>query len=90
MRKKHIVVNCYVVLLFNLEAHIIQRNEFMHFVVKVIFNDQVSFETIFRNIRFELRKMHRLIREKKKKSRIKRSREVNFLIFQLFIDRVTI
>ena len=90
MRKEHMIVNCHVVLLSNFETHITQRNEFMHFVVKVILNDQVSFETIFRNIRFELRKMHRLIREKKKKSRIKRFREVNFLTFQLLLDRVTI
>ena len=84
------IVNCYVVLLFNLEIHIIQCNEIMHFVVKIIFNDQMSFETIFRNIRFKLRKMHRLIREKKKKSRINRSRNVNFLTFQLLINRIII
>ena len=90
MFKEHMIVSCYVVLLFNFEIHFIQRNEIMHFVVKVIFNDQMSFETIFKNIRFELRRMHILIREKEKKSRIKRSRDVNFLIFQLFFDRVTI
>ena len=90
MFKEHMIVNCYVVLLLNLEVHFIQRNEIMHFVVKIIFNDQMSFETIFKNIRFELRKMHTFIREKKKKSRIKRFRDVNFLTFQLLFDRVII
>ena len=90
MFKEHMIVNCYVVLLFNFEIHIIQRNEIMHFVVKVIFNDQMSFETIFRNIRFELRKMHIFIREKKEKSRIRRFRDVNFLTFQFFFDHVII
>ena len=90
MFKKYMIVNCYVVLLFNFEIHIIQRNKIMNFVVKIIFNDQMSFETIFRNIRFELRKMYRLIREKKKKSRINRFRDVNFLIFQFFMNCVII
>ena len=66
MFKTHIIINYYVVLLFNFEIHIIQRNKIMHFVVKIIFNDQMSFETIFRYIRFELRKMYRFIRERKK------------------------
>ena len=90
MLKKHMIVSCYVVLLFNLEIHFIQRNEIMHFVIKVILNDQMSFETVFKNIRFELRKMHTLIREKEEKSRIRRSRDVNFLTFQFLLDRVTI
>ena len=90
MLKEHMVVSCYVVLLSNLGAHSTQRNETMHFVVKAILNGQVSLETAFKNIRFELRRMHILIREKEEESRIRRPRGVNFLTFQLLLDRVTI
>ena len=74
--------------LINFEIITTQRNDIMYSIVKVILNDQISLKIVFRNIRFELRKIHRLIREKKKKSRIKRSRNVDFLTFQFFIDRV--
>ena len=67
--------------LINFKIVTIQRNEIMHSIVKIILNDQILLKIVFRNIRFELRKIHRLIREKKKKSRIKQFRDVDFLTF---------
>ena len=90
MPKEHMIVSCYVALLPNLGAHSTQRNETMHPVVKAILNGQVSLETAFKNIRSELRRMHTLIREKEEESRTRRPRGVNFLTFQLLLDRVTI
>ena len=87
MNKKQLIVICFVIQLINFKIVTIQRNEIMYSIVKIIFNDQILLKIVFRNIRFELRKMHRLIREKKK-SRIKWFRDVDFLIFQFFINRV--
>ena len=88
--KKSLIIICFVTLHLNLEIVTTQRNESMHSVIKTILNTQISLKTAFNNIRAELKRLHRLIRKKKKKSRIRRSRDVDFMIFQLFIDRVTI
>ena len=88
--KESLVVTCFVALHPNLGAVTTQRNESMHPVIKAILNTQVTLETAFNNIRVELRRMHRLIREKEEESRIKRSRGVDFMAFQLLIGRVAI
>ena len=62
----------------------------MHPVIKAILNTQVTLETAFNNIRSELRRMHRLIREKEEESRTKRPRGVDFMAFQILIGQVTI
>lgn len=88
--KESLVVTCFVALHPNLGAVTTQRNESMHPVIKAILNTQVTLETAFNNIRSELRRMHRLIREKEEESRTKRPRGVDFMAFQLLIGRVTI
>ena len=88
--KESLVVTCFVALNPNLGAVTTQRNESMHPVIKAILNTQVSLETAFNNIRSELRRMHRLSREKEEESRTKRPRGVDFMAFQLLIGRVTI
>ena len=80
---------CFVILHFNLKITTIQRNKFMYFVIKIILNTQMFLKIVFKNIQIEMKKMHRFIR-KKKKSRIDRFRNVDYMIFQLLIDRVII
>ena len=88
--KERLVVTCFVSLHPNLGAMTTLRNESVHPVIKAILNPQVSLETALKGIRSELRRMHRLIREKEEESRTKWPRGVDFMAFQLLIGRVTI
>ena len=84
------MIPCFVALHPNLETVTTQRNESMHPVIKAILNTQMTLKTAFNNIRSKVRRMHRLIREKKKESRTKRPLGVDFMAFQILIGQVTI
>ncbi len=67
-----------------------QRNESLHSILKIIMNSQMSLENVIKFMKFELKLWYRFIREIDERSRIDRSRAVDFEAFQLLVNHVTI
>ncbi len=67
-----------------------QRNESLHSILKIVMNSQMSLENVIRFMKFELKLWYRFIREIDERSRIDRSRAVDFEAFQLLVSHVTI
>ncbi len=88
--KKRQMILCYTRWYRNLEAVISQRNESLHSILKVVMNPQMSLENVIKFMKFELKLWYRFIREADERSRIDRSRAVDFEAFQLLVSHVTI
>jgi len=88
--KERQVVLCYTRRYRNLGAVASQRNESLHSILKAVMNPQMSLENAIRFMKSELKLWYRFIREADERSRIDRSRAVDFEAFQLLVGHVTI
>ncbi len=84
------MILCYTRRYRNLETVTSQRNESLHPILKAVMNPQMSLENVIRFMKSELKLWYRFIREADERSRIDRSRAVDFEAFQLLVSHVTI
>ncbi len=79
--KKRQMILCYTWQYHNLEAVISQRNKSLHSILKIIMNSQMFLENVIKFMKFKLKLWYRFIRKTDEKSRINKSRVVDFEAF---------
>ncbi len=87
--KKKQMILCYTWWYHNLETMILQQNENLHSIFKIM-NFQMFLENIIKFMKFKLKLWYYFIHEIDEKSHINKSQVVDFEAFQLLVSHVII